>query len=266
MPSATTGTVIVPQTGNAPSALVKLSNNSTGLQDLTVNALTSSGSSYGVQITGDYCYVFNVEIDGGSNTTLDSTGAAALSLLNIIVNTKAANSSVICLNVAGGSDWVVANSRFIYGTKNITAGGAIWTNVHFTGNSNGSANVIDNGGLVFTSCYFDSCSASANALIDRSGASHPSSYSGCRFYQNTASVSGIPLIAESSSIGAIFNSIFSLISQGSSSWSSLVANPLTTTLVSNITCDSSFTTSLYSGGSPGFSKSVVVSGTKQSDI
>jgi hypothetical protein len=172
---------------NAGMARVaSLSNVDSGMRNLVVDGLPIGNANVATKAFGVYaahCKLDHFSAIGGSTTTFDAN-ASATNLDMDFVNIQQTGGIPTNVLVVAGSDWICADVR---STGNITwgGGGNEWSDCHFVSPSTGSATPFtENGGQLFTGCYFDSMPAASSVMIDRSGASTPSEYTGCFYYQN----------------------------------------------------------------------------------
>jgi hypothetical protein len=213
--NAVYGTIIAPSATGAgpPATLVTCPNNDSGFKNLSINAGTMC--QYAVQVYGGIGTGFeNFTALGGSlctwDTTQGNTGGVARSMrmIDFEINSGQGTGTTVLVINWQGTDGICTHGRMVNGTKILGGGGTMISDVHFTASSGGNApgansgNVVDQGGQQFNGCYFDSVATiTTNGMIDRTGATVPSTYTGCRYFQNPNVVQG-PIFTETTTADA----------------------------------------------------------------
>lgn len=195
------GSWLCPTASFTGSQVVRLDNEWSGVRNLNIDAGTTVFSA--IQVNAADCQFDGCSALRGAASlngiTFDSTTNAQRLCLSgpWDIRCFVTDSTVTALQALGG-DWIAKGGRVTHGGKVINVLGGQWLGVHFTHSSASGAvsalsNVHDSGGSIYSGCYFDSCSADATCLLNLDG-TNSSCFFGCRYYQNTAGVTGIPVV------------------------------------------------------------------------
>src|SRR5215469_2194582 len=209
----------------------------------------------------------------GGTYTLDATSAALRFVMSggtdwQILPATGGGTGIIALNANGCTDWRVMGGNIANGTKQfIGCGGLIFSSCHLTGATTGQPNVIDGGGLLMSNCYIDSCPPGSPCLLQYSGGGG-SLWSGTRFFQNTAAVTGIPVVnitSHTGQSGLTFQGGIGNVNGAGSSFSAFMAGANQNDICVNVHFNAGFTGGGDFGGFfdtnlPGYFSGLVVAG------
>lgn len=268
------GQMVLLNPGVAGTATVAATiSNMTIFAGQATNSLVGTGSCpCALSYIGSRGVMENVMLLGG-----DGTGATLLMQSGSRPNLV--NVHVFALSGSAGTQWSLwsnvpdvnaINCRFLGGTKLIRQQ-SLWSNCHFTGNTLGLPNTIDQGGPCFTGCEFDSVNQFTgglpNRLIDRNStqvgpygtcapAGVPTVYTGCFFWSNSTTSEAISsVIGETSAVteaGAVVTGAFVYNGSGiTGPFNHFISNPIASTFVNGMTAPAD------SSGNPSITASTI---------